>query len=299
MKKVRLSYLGILLIAGWNVTAQVAINTDGSGVGSSAILDVKSSNKGLLITRMTRAQIQAIAYPANGLTAYNTDDKRFYYFDGTDGEWKEIAIGAGTISSCYPITVTHVAGAIAPVAKTVTYGTVTNIPGETSKCWITQNLGASQQAMAVNDTTEASAGWYWQFNRKQGYKHDGTTRTPNTAWISSISENSDWTAAYDPCTLELGSGWRIPTSTEWTNVDAGGSWTSWTGPWNSGLKMHAAGWLMSYSNGNLSNRGYSGFYWSSTQISATYGWYLYFYSGNSEVTNTDKAAGSSLRCLRE
>ena len=60
------------------------------------------------------------------------------------------------------------AGTVAPVDKTVTYGTVTNIPGETSKCWITSNLGADHQATAVNDATEASAGWYWQFNRHTG-----------------------------------------------------------------------------------------------------------------------------------
>ena len=53
-------------------------------------------------------------------------------------------------------------------------GTVTGIPGETTKCWITSNLGASQQATAVNASTQASSGWYWQFNRKQGYKYDGT-----------------------------------------------------------------------------------------------------------------------------
>jgi hypothetical protein len=70
-----------------------------------------------------------------------------------------------------PITVNHVAGTTAPVTKTVTYGTVSNIPGEISKCWITSNLGASQQATAVDDATEPSAGWYWQYNRKQGYKH--------------------------------------------------------------------------------------------------------------------------------
>ncbi len=47
------------------------------------------------------------------------------------------------------ITINHVAGTVAPVNKTVTYGTVTNIPGETSKCWITSNLGADHQATAV------------------------------------------------------------------------------------------------------------------------------------------------------
>ena len=195
------------------------------------------------------------------------------------------------------ITINHVAGAVAPVTKTVTYGIVTNIPGLTSVCWITRNLGASQQATAVSDATEASAGWYFQFNRKQGYQYT-TTRIPATTWITSISETSDWIAANDPCTIELGSGWRIPTSTEWTNVDASGNWVDWNGPWNSALKMHAAGYL-GYSNGALNYRGSYGNYWSSAQSDATYGWYLHFASGSSTMLNNDKANGFSIRCLRD
>ena len=196
------------------------------------------------------------------------------------------------------ITINHVAGDVAPVNKTVTYGTVTNIPGENSKCWITSNLGADHQAIAVDDATEASAGWYWQFNRKQGYKYDATTRTPNTAWINSISESSDWTAANDPCTLELGSGWRIPTSTEWTNVDAGGTWADTDGPWNSGLKIHLAGYLF-WGDGVLGARGYHGCYWSSTQDDLTYSNLFYFFYNFSSMTMSSKANGFSIRCIRD
>jgi hypothetical protein len=193
------------------------------------------------------------------------------------------------------ITIHHVTGDVAPVTKTVTYGTVTNIPGETSKCWITSNLGADHQAAAKDDSTEASAGWYWQFNLKQGYKDDGTTRTPATLWIHSISENSDWTAANDPCYLELGSGWRIPTKTEWINVDAGGYWIDWNGPWNSALKMHAAGYI-SYIYGSLFGRGSEGDYWDSSQNSTTAGSSLYFFYGWSSETSNSKAYGFTLRC---
>ena len=196
-----------------------------------------------------------------------------------------------------PITINHVAGAVAPVTKTTTYGTVTNIPGEISKCWITSNLGSDHQATAVNDATEASAGWYWQFNRKQGYKYD-VTLTP--AWtITSINENSDWLTTNDPCNIELGTTWRIPTYTEWYNVNSTGGWTNWNGPWNSGLKLHAAGYLGS-SDGLLNYRGSIGFYWSSTQNDAAYGWNLYFESGYSIMSNNYlKAGGFSLRCLRD
>ncbi|MEI7982542.1 MAG: hypothetical protein WCI71_12890, partial [Bacteroidota bacterium] len=204
-----------------------------------------------------------------------------------------------TFPSCgSSFTINHVAGNVAPVTKTVTYGTVTNISGELSKCWITRNLGASQQATAVSDATELSAGWYWQFNRKQGYKHDGTTRTPATTWISSIAETSDWIPANDPCAIELGNGWRIPTYAEWNNVDNIGNWTNWNGPWNSGLKLHAAAYL-GFIDGSLGSRGSTGYYWSSTQGDATHGWDLYFYSGGSYMYNDNKANSCTLRCLRD
>jgi len=195
------------------------------------------------------------------------------------------------------ITINHIAGAVAPISKLATYGTVTNIPGETSKCWITSNLGADHQATAVNDGTEASAGWYWQFNRKQGYKHDGTTLTP--AWTNTwINENSDWLTANDPCTSELGAGWRLPTSTEWSNVYASGNWNEWSGPWNSGLKLHAAGYLF-FGDGSLYSRGSFGYYWSSSQGNSYYGWYLNVDSGLSYMNYDYKASGFSVRCLRD
>jgi hypothetical protein len=198
-----------------------------------------------------------------------------------------------------PLTINHLAsGGVAPVNKTVIYGTTDNIPGETAKCWITSNLGADHQATAVDDATEASAGWYWQFNRTQGYKHDGTTRTPNSTWITSISEDFDWQPSNDPCALELGGGWRIPTVTEWTNVDAAGGWTDWNGPWNSALKLHASGSLGAFT-GTLSYRGSIGYQWSGSQYYADSGWSLTFndlYSGTGHNGKTD---GFSLRCVKE
>ena len=92
--------------------------------------------------------------------------------------------GGGGFASCGILTIHHLAAnGVAPADKTVTYATVTGIPGEPTKCWITSNLGASQQADSVKDATEASAGWYWQFDRKQGYKYEGGDIKPLT-WSS-------------------------------------------------------------------------------------------------------------------
>ncbi len=290
MKRFILIIVVLCYISGYG---QVGINTDNSDPDASAGLDVKFTNKGLLPPRI--ADTNAISTPAEGLLVYDMSSHCMRYYNGT--KWSE-CMGFYSWSCGDPITINHVAGTVAPVNKTVTYSTVTNIPGETTKCWITRNLGASHQATAVDDDTEASAGWYWQFNRKQGYKHDGTTRTPNTTWITPIVEDLDWQAANDPCILELGSGWRIPTYTEWTNVDASGSWTNWNDPWSSGLKMHAAG-LISHSDGSLQARGEAGYYWSNTQASTTNGWYLAFNPGSCKMYIYFKASGFSLRCLRE
>ena len=294
--------LAIFLSMTFQLSAQVGINADGAQPDPSAMLDVKSTTTGMLIPRMTQNQISLIQNLADGLIVFCTTDHKFYAYTVNTNQWREISFGTGIIQppfSCgNPVTINHVAGTVAPVSKTVTYGTVTNIPGATTKCWITSNLGADHQATAVSDATEASAGWYWQFNRKQGFKHDGTTRTPNTTWIFSISEPSDWIIANDPCNIELGTAWRLPTYTEWYNVDNTGGWTTWTGPWGSGLKLHAAGCL-SHSDGSLGDRGSGGYYWSSARGGAADGWYLGFGSGGSDMYYSGKAFGLSARCLRD
>ncbi len=61
-----------------------AINSDGSAAHSSAMLDVKATDKGVLVPRMTQAQRDLIASPATGLLIYQTDNTAgFYYHNGT------------------------------------------------------------------------------------------------------------------------------------------------------------------------------------------------------------------------
>ncbi|PYF71476.1 hypothetical protein [Pedobacter nutrimenti] len=199
---------------------------------------------------------------------------------------------------CNPLTVSHTAGTVAPVDKTVTYGTVSSSVSGAAKCWITQNLGADQQATALNDATEASAGWYWAFNRVQGFKFDAAGRTPTAAqkaWVNSNGENSSWTAANDPCTLLLGAGWRLPSSAEWVAVYSPPQyWTTQALAYASELKLHAAG-NTNYAGGLLS-RGTAMNYWSSTQNASTA--YGNCFSGTL-VTTADKASALPIRCLKD
>lgn len=68
-----------------NIFSQgVAINNDGSNPNSSAILDVKSTDKGVLIPRMSQSQRNLISSPATGLLIYQSDGTSgFYYYNGS------------------------------------------------------------------------------------------------------------------------------------------------------------------------------------------------------------------------
>ena len=62
MKTTLLTGVFILSMYG-QIYSQVGINTDNSVPDNSAMLDVKSIEKGILIPRMTTPQMQAIASP--------------------------------------------------------------------------------------------------------------------------------------------------------------------------------------------------------------------------------------------
>ena len=74
------------------VSAQsVAINADGSNPDNSSILDIKSSNKGLLIPRLTTAQRTAIVSPAIGLTVFDSNTFSYWMYRGdVNGGWAEL-----------------------------------------------------------------------------------------------------------------------------------------------------------------------------------------------------------------
>lgn len=69
----------------------VAINTTGAKPDNSAMLDVSSSSKGMLIPRMTRAGRGSIASPAEGLMIFQTNETTgFYFYQST---WKFVGTG--------------------------------------------------------------------------------------------------------------------------------------------------------------------------------------------------------------
>ena len=78
----------LLLALALPLSAQVSISTSNSAPDPSAMLDVKSSTRGVLLPRMTNAERDAIADPATGLFIYNIEEQMLQVYDGT--AWKLI-----------------------------------------------------------------------------------------------------------------------------------------------------------------------------------------------------------------
>ncbi len=277
------------------VLSQVKIGGSSPTPNATAVLELESTSKGLLPPRLTLAERDAISAPATGLIIFNTSTNCLQVQMGSSSSpnWK--CMGSEGCSSS-TLTVTHTAGAVAPVTKTVTYQLVTTDYSGATKCWIAQNLGADHPATSSWDATEASAGWFWQFNLPQGYKHDGTTRTPNTTWISYISQNSDWTAANDPCGLLLGTGWRMPTVSELGTV--GTKFTNLSTAYNGLLKLHAGGALTN-TNGSWIMAGFAGVIWMASQQTLEYSSTLYIDNFAIGTGNGNKAGALPVRCLKD
>ena len=81
----------LLLLNIENLQAQVGINSDASNPDASAMLDIKSTTKGVLVPRMTTAQRNNIASPADGLLIFDITTETFWF--KTTSSWIELTKG--------------------------------------------------------------------------------------------------------------------------------------------------------------------------------------------------------------
>ncbi len=88
---IKISFILFILQLSLTVTAQVAINTDGSSPDESAMLDIKSTSKGALFPRMTTSQKESIVNPATGLIVFDTDKAGLFTYDGSS--WTLLSSG--------------------------------------------------------------------------------------------------------------------------------------------------------------------------------------------------------------
>ncbi|MES2777476.1 MAG: FG-GAP repeat protein [Bacteroidota bacterium] len=74
--------------------AQISIGTSGTPPHPSAMLDVQSTEKGLLFPRLTSSQRRNVINPAAGLVVYDTEKQALYLFNGL--LWKALAVTDNT-----------------------------------------------------------------------------------------------------------------------------------------------------------------------------------------------------------
>ena len=100
--------LSLSLILSITASAQSNIGIGTSSPHSSAILDMKATDKGVLIPRMDSSLRRGIASPAIGLLVYDTDYDCFYYFRASG--WASLCSGSGGGSTVGPTGATGVTG---------------------------------------------------------------------------------------------------------------------------------------------------------------------------------------------
>jgi uncharacterized protein (TIGR02145 family) len=297
MKSIRTFFVIIALITTYSLEAQVSVSSDGSDPNPSAMLDVKSTDLGMLIPRMTSAQRDAITNPAEGLLIFNITTHCYEGYSTQDVRW-------------------YAFRCIGPYPGAIHCGDVTEIVDVTSatgKTWMDRNLGASQ---AATDSTDALAyGDLYQWGRfADGHqcRNSGTTNTLSSTntpghgnFILVSSHPYDWRSTQNdnlwqgvnginnPCP----SGYRIPTRTEWDSEHKSWNPKNAAGAFASPLKLPVAG-NRKHSDGLFDQVGTTGTYWSST-VHTTNSYYLYFDNDSSVETTGSRAQGRSVRCIKD
>jgi len=245
-----------------NVSAQgVSINEDGTDPHETAILDIQSSSQGVLIPRMTSAEIKAIAYPADGLQVYNSEDGKLYIYVITTGTWKEVSYGTGSLAPDW-----ECGDLLYDYRDDRYYETV----GIGTQCWMAENLN-------VGEFT--TSGHYNDGIIKKSCNYANESNCDTYGGLYSWDEMMDWT------TTESGQGicpigWHVPSDSEWFQMENtldpvvnNPNQTSWRGStiggqlkepgydhWNypnsgannsSGMTFLGAGWKSTTSYGGL------------------------------------------------
>lgn len=237
--KITLAILVFTLFFNVLVNAQgVSVNEDGSDPDASAILDLQSTDKGLLVPRMAYNQLADIPNPANGLIAFNTTDNKYYAYLEGENAWKEISYGTNNIT---PFVC---GGSLYDPRDGKSYATV-DINGQ---CWMAENLNHGTLTTShINDGIVQKTCWY----NNESYCNDYGA-------LYRWDEMMQWTTtegAQGVCP----DGWHVPSDTEWYILE-----NSLDGAVNN---PNATGWRGSTIGGQLKEVGYT--HWNGPNTGAT------------------------------
>lgn len=218
MKKVTLTALTLLALGITSKTfaQNVSINATGNSADASAMLDISSTDKGLLIPRMTQAQRAAIANPAEGLMVYQTDGtKGFYYYNSSTWTLLTAPATGGTVTAVSVASANGVSGTVAnsgtTPAITLSLGAITpasvaatgTVSGSNLSGTNTGDETAASIMSKLGTATGTSGGYLtstdWNsFNNKGGVSNVSVV---NANGVSGTVANSGTTPAI---TLNLG-----------------------------------------------------------------------------------------------
>ncbi len=286
----------VILIIPLMPVAQVCISTDGSSPHPSAMLDVKSGEKGLLPPRMTSAGRNAITNPAEGLVIYNTDLKGLNLYDGTT--WTSLSGGF----ECGLSQVKDIDGNI--------YNTILI----QDQCWMLTNLNTGSRLDLGNDQTDNGI--------IEKYCYNDSVENCNIygglyRWEEAM-QYSHGEHAQGICP----NGWRLPTDTEFQTLidnydgqDTAGAhlketgyvhWHYWPGTSatnNSGFTALGSGSVYNTGSGDFfTHRKTHGYFWSSSySIGFADVLILYNYLPDALIAGSDiteNPTSFSVRCIR-
>ncbi len=305
--KTTIKIIFVAIMLSFNSIAQsVGINSTGTAPDNSAILDLSSTNKGFLITRVDTA---SIATPAFGLMTLSPIDSCLYMFSGVS--WMGMG-GAGSNCSC---NCSNIGGGGGSTAVFPCGGTVIPIVEVTNpitgKTWMDRNLGASQVATGTADVD--GYGDLYQWGRcSDGHEKrtSGSTTTLSTTDTPGHGDHiisiPDWRNPGNPNLWQGAAGinnpcptdYRIPTEAEleaerltWATNDAAGAF-------GSVLKLTVGG-TRTNTNAAFGAVGSFGYYWTSTVDNAT-SKALVFNNGFAAVlASGSRAYGYSVRCIKD
>ncbi|WP_407485666.1 fibrobacter succinogenes major paralogous domain-containing protein [Elizabethkingia miricola] len=129
-----------------------------------------------------------------------------------------------------------------------------------------------------------------------------------------VKPDGSWTSS-DPCKLELGVNWRVPTPNEWAGVankDLNPQYNGGTfsfkaedfnnygaGKWFGKSLFLPAGGKRSSNIGAPYNRSYAGYYWSSIPGGNDYAHSLSFNNSAAYASANTRTDGASVRCIKD